>query len=1250
MAHQKVERDMIEKQINVSGYQGSLGSNSEITQLKDSFSIFQKIAGSPKYWQVARNELIAKVNQLGPFHCFFTLSCAEMRWIEVYVCILKNLGISGLEIIHGKDGDWNGSDEEVLVIDDTLDKPLPIMDYLKEKKMCKNSTLMNYIVLITRIFDDRVKSFLKNIIMTSGEGEPQFRYYSYRIEFQGRGLPHVHGVLWLCIEWLKKFLSEQWKEMYDNDTNLKKSNWWKNKENDYEKGRIEFDLDNDIDRKMVVKLIDSFISCKIPTAQNDKVLNDYVPKLQKHKCTKTCFKKCKLNCRFGFPKLPSEKTLIAISIDEKFPELSKELKQKRLEKYTKILEKAKWLLTNKEKPLDPNTSYEEFYEKLEYSKKQYEEAISTTAKGKVIILERKVSEIWINNYSPLWLKSWNANLDVQFVIDQYAIITYVVSYVGKNEDGMTKFLIDVLKNTKDLPREDQLKALKIAWLTHRQIGASETVYRILPGLHLKDSNITCLFVASGFPENRSSFFRKVAEDNVENEFGEDSDDEDGEPNSKKIKIANRDGLFQQVVTPHDRYSVRPKSLENMCLAQWAVSYQSTSKVPKDTNFDNDNNSIDLSNLKLYSNADINLPKYIDLTNFNLGYMRARTFEAVLRVHKSSKKKESHEQFYAELQLYFPWRNETECLKRNDASECKNLYTTNFDTIIKINKEKLCPYESVIELSDDVEELTKKNKEDKPTHIYDMLASQMVQDEEEDEDEGIQDDPEFAARNPDGIVDEQTKSYNISESKYKHLVVPDDYDLLEMTRKLVTEQLQGLSKIIAYCKDVKRNFKNINHKVNPLRMIIQGGSGSGKSSLLRCASLHAEKILRKAGDPTSKPHVIICAPTGCAAKNVDGATLHSVFDFNFGNEHVPLKDKKLNIARDFLSDLKLLIIDEISMVKADLLYQLHMRLSEIFQDDDPFGGIATVLVGDLLQLKPIKGVYPFAEPRNSHFAAYYDVNPLWELHEVIDLRENHRQGDAYEWVEELNNIRKGNVTEKAEKFLRSRLIKGVEEERKANRLSRKRKWKKKPVLQEKGKTDDLTTTHIFYTNKEVNMHNTKMINTLEKPLIEICAKEPKGIKGKLKYGCIADTSFERDLKIKIGARVMLIFNISVVDGLVNGSLGHVVGIEKKGENVEFIIIHFDDHGSGSRQRATYPGLTAKYRAQNGTPIKRYKLDYQLTSKGGKKHAAKSWVEQFPIRLAWAITVHKIQGRHHPDQINWTSVRIALPDYLAQNMHI
>ena len=110
--------------------------------------------------------------------------------------------------------------------------------------------------------------------------------------------------------------------------------------------------------------------------------------------------------------------------------------------------------------------------------------------------------------------------------------------------------------------------------------------------------------------------------------------------------------------------------------------------------------------------------------------------------------------------------------------------------------------------------------------------------------------------------------------------------------------------------------------------------------------------------------------------------------------------------------------------------------------------------------------------------------------------------------------------------------------------------------------------------------------------------------------------------------MMIYNVNTLDGLVNGSLGNVVGIEYKDESVEFIIVSFDDQGSGVKQREKYPGLSAKYKHQNGTPIKRHKLEYEMTSKSGKKHAAKKWVIQFPLRLAWGITVHKIQGQTVP----------------------
>ena len=97
------------------------------------------------------------------------------------------MGIESLEVIHGRNGEWNGTDTDILV------NGKPLWEYLMSRKESKNELLMNYIVLVTRIFDNRVKSFMKNIVMKNGDGEPIFQYYSYRVEFQARGLPHIHG-------------------------------------------------------------------------------------------------------------------------------------------------------------------------------------------------------------------------------------------------------------------------------------------------------------------------------------------------------------------------------------------------------------------------------------------------------------------------------------------------------------------------------------------------------------------------------------------------------------------------------------------------------------------------------------------------------------------------------------------------------------------------------------------------------------------------------------------------------------------------------------------------------------------------------------------------------------------------------------------------------------------------------------------------------------------------------------------------
>ena len=78
----------------------------------------------------------------------------------------------------------------------------------------------------------------------------------------------------------------------------------------------------------------------------------------------------------------------------------------------------------------------------------------------------------------------------------------------------------------------------------------------------------------------------------------------------------------------------------------------------------------------------------------------------------------------------------------------------------------------------------------------------------------------------------------------------------------------------------------------------------------------------------------------------------------------------------------------------MLYKIHLRLNEIFQNESiyGFGGISVVLVGDLMQLAPVKAKYIFEAPKNSHFKPFHDVNPLWSMFQPMILQENHRQGN------------------------------------------------------------------------------------------------------------------------------------------------------------------------------------------------------------------------------------------------------------------
>ena len=182
MAQQLTETLILEKQMDISGQMGIMSGNENAVEvkLKDPFSVFKKMKGTPAYWQVARNELIAKVKQLGPFHVFFTISCAEMKWSEVFVAILRRRGHK-VDFIEGENG-WNGQDDKIIVNGETK-----LWDFVDEMDCSRHELLKDHVFLITRMFDERVKSFIKNILMGPGEDKPPFKFYSYRVEIQARG-------------------------------------------------------------------------------------------------------------------------------------------------------------------------------------------------------------------------------------------------------------------------------------------------------------------------------------------------------------------------------------------------------------------------------------------------------------------------------------------------------------------------------------------------------------------------------------------------------------------------------------------------------------------------------------------------------------------------------------------------------------------------------------------------------------------------------------------------------------------------------------------------------------------------------------------------------------------------------------------------------------------------------------------------------------------------------------------------------
>jgi hypothetical protein len=247
------------------------------------------------------------------------------------------------------------------------------------------------------------------------------------------GMPHTHGVLWTKTS---DEVENAFTEVYNGTF-----------------------TSGDVNHNLVADYIDQHVTC---ASDVDDDLSVIISEVQIHHHTKTCKKRTNTTCRFGFPRYPSLKTILAKPLGDDISEDDKIVLNK---KYQTILKAVNSVLTDE--TFDKSISVQCLCDKAQVNIDDYHKALSVTTRGVVVVLKRSVKDIWVNNYNAEWLRAWNGNMDIQICLDLFAIITYITDYYSKDESGMTSLLSETWKSTKDKTTKERLHLIKETFLTHR---------------------------------------------------------------------------------------------------------------------------------------------------------------------------------------------------------------------------------------------------------------------------------------------------------------------------------------------------------------------------------------------------------------------------------------------------------------------------------------------------------------------------------------------------------------------------------------------------------------------------------------------------------------------------------------------------------------------------------------------------------------------------------------------------------------
>lgn len=362
----------------------------------------------------------------------------------------------------------------------------------------------------------------------------------------------------------------------------------------------------------------------------------------------------------------------------------------------------------------------------------------------------------------------------------------------------------------------------------------------------------------------------------------------------------------------------------------------------------------------------------------------------------------------------------------------------------------------------------------------------------------------------------------------------------------------------------------------VHIFLTGKAGTGKTTFLRNLAVKSYK------------RMVIVAPTGVAAINAGGVTIHSFFQLPFGPiapegqptsngqqtlsflSNVKINKTKLKIMRS----LDLLVIDEISMVRADLLDAIDAVLRRVRRSDKAFGGVQLLMIGDIQQLAPVARQNEWELLQDYYKSVYFFDSRVLQKNPYICVELDHiyRQNDT-EFIDILNQVRNNRLDSNSLQILNSRYIPNFKPDDNEGYIT--------------------LTTH----NYQADEINDEKLNAIDSETLTFNA-EITGIFPENAYPT------KEVLELKVGAQVMFVKNDPSPEKLYyNGKIGKIIAYDKD----EGIKVRCDDE------------------VINVTPVKWQNFEYTLNEETNEIEEKEiGSFTQIPLKTAWAITIHKSQG--------------------------